>query len=251
MGNNTLMKKVFITGAGSAIAHEVCKLWAVKKYQFFLVDKDEYKVSAVANDLKVRGAEKVWHVVKDLTIESAGMKVVREAQEAMGSIDLVLIAHGYLGVQKEGEESFEHMLKIMNINLNSAAEILTELTRDAESKSMTIGVISSVAGDRGREGNYIYGAAKGGLAVFADGVRNRLAKTSVHVVTIKPGFVDTPMTKEFDKKGLLWVKPDRVAKDIVLAMDKKKDIIYTPWFWRYIMLVIKMIPETVFKKMSI
>lgn len=245
------MKKVFITGAGSAIAHEVCKLWCNREYQFFLVDKDQHKVAAIANDLKVRGAGSVWHVARDLTNESAGTMVVREALEVMGSIDLALIAHGYLGVQKEGEESFEHMLKIMNVNLNSAVEVLTELTKDALNKKMTIGVISSVAGDRGREENYIYGAAKGGLTIFTDGLRSRLAKTGIHVVTIKPGFVDTPMTKEIDKKGLLWVKPDRVALDIVLAINKKKDIVYTPWFWRYIMLVIKLIPETVFKKMSI
>lgn len=245
------MKKVFITGAGSNIAHEVCKLWATGKYQFFLVDKDEHKVTTVANDLKVRGADNVWHVAKDLTDEHAGAQAVTEALAAMGSIDLALLAHGYLGDQKKGEESFEHAAKILNVNFNSAAEVLTALTKDPENNKMTIGVISSVAGDRGREGNYIYGAAKGGLAIFADGLRSRLVKTEVHIVTIKPGFVDTPMTKDFAKKGLLWAKPDKVAQDIVLAMNKKKDIIYTPWFWRYIMLIIKHIPEAVFKKMSI
>jgi decaprenylphospho-beta-D-erythro-pentofuranosid-2-ulose 2-reductase len=245
------MKKVFVTGAGSAIAHEACKIWAARKYQFFLVDKDEHKLKAVASDLRVRGATSVSYTAKDLTSEGAGALVVQEATIAMESIGVVLIAHGFLGTQKEGEESSDHLLKIMDINLTSAISVLTHLTKSAQNKRMTIGVISSVAGDRGREGNYIYGAAKGGLAIFADGLRNRLSSTNIHVLTIKPGFVDTPMTKDFDKKGLLWSKPGRVARDIVSAMDKKKDIIYTPWFWRYIMLVIKVIPERIFKKMSI
>jgi short-subunit dehydrogenase len=245
------MKKVFVTGAGSAIAYEVCKVWAGRKYQFFLVDKDEDKLKTVTGDLKVRGADGVWYMAKDLTDKQASILAVKEAVKVMGSIDLALVAQGYLGIQKEGEETFDSALRVIDVNLVSAARVLTELTREAEKKNMTIGVISSVAGDRGREGNYIYGAAKGGLAIFADGIRSRLFKTGVHVVTIKPGFVDTPMTKDFEKKGLLWSKPDRVARDIVLAIDKKKDIVYTPWFWRYIMLIIKMIPEAVFKKMSI
>ena len=244
------MKNVFVTGAGSAIAHEVCKAWSIRKYQFYLVDKDAYKVEVIADDLRVRGANNVWQIARDLTEKDAGSQVVKEALRVMGSIDLVLVAHGYLGVQKEGEESLDHMNRIMDVNLISAIEILTELTRNDEKKAMTIGVISSVAGDRGREGNYIYGAAKGGLAIFADGMRSRFSKTGVHIITIKPGFVDTPMTKEF-KKGILWVKPAQVARDIVLAIDKKKDLIYTPWFWRYIMWVIKIIPEAIFKKLSI
>ena len=245
------MKKVFITGAGSAIAHEVCKRYALRKYQFFLVDRDEQKAAAVAKDLLVRGADKVWHVARDLTDKNAGIQVVQEAQQVMGSIDLALLAHGYLGDQSKGENDFEEASKIINVNFTSPSEILTELTKNSGNKEMTIGVISSVAGDRGRAGNYIYGSAKGGLAIFADGLRNRLASTNIHILTIKPGFVDTPMTKDFDKKGLLWAQPDKVAKDIVIAMNKKKDILYTPWFWRYILLIIKHIPEAIFKKMSI
>jgi decaprenylphospho-beta-D-erythro-pentofuranosid-2-ulose 2-reductase len=119
-----------------------------------------------------------------------------------------------------------------------------------QNETGTIAVISSVAGDRGRKSNYVYGSAKGGLTIFLQGLRNALSGSGVHVLTIKPGFVDTPMTNDFTK-GLLWAKPEKVAKDIKRAIDKKKNIIYTPWFWRWIMLIIRLIPESVFKKMNL
>jgi short-subunit dehydrogenase len=114
-----------------------------------------------------------------------------------------------------------------------------------------IAVISSVAGDRGRQSNYVYGAAKGMVSLFAQGLRNRLAKSNVDVVTIKPGFVDTPMTAEFDKSGLLWAKPEQIAAGIIKAMQKGKGEVYLPWFWWGIMLIIKHIPEAIFKRLSL
>jgi decaprenylphospho-beta-D-erythro-pentofuranosid-2-ulose 2-reductase len=113
-----------------------------------------------------------------------------------------------------------------------------------------IAVISSVAGDRGRQSNYVYGTAKGALSIFLQGLRNRLGKTGVQVLTIKPGFVDSPMTKDFDK-GLLWVKPAMIAQGILRAIEKKKEVVYLPFFWRYIMLIIKMIPEKIFKRLTL
>jgi short-subunit dehydrogenase len=111
-------------------------------------------------------------------------------------------------------------------------------------------VISSVAGDRGRQSNYIYGSAKGALNIYLQGLRNRLHKANVQVLTIKPGFVDTPMTHEF-KKGLLWVKPQTIAKDIVKGITHRRHEIYTPGFWRFIMLIIKLIPECLFKRLKL
>jgi len=246
-----MSKNVFITGAGSAIAHEVAKLWAQRQCRFFLVDKEEHKVKAVAGDLQARGATEVEYVAADLAEAGAGVNAVRGAKEYLGKIDLVLVAHGYLGSQERGQEDVAHAERIIAVNFTSVVAVLTELAKIAE-EEMTVGVITSVGGDRGRQGNYIYGAAKGGLALFVGGLRCRMAKKNkMHLVTIKPGFVDTPMTQAFEKKGLLWSKPEDVAKDIFKAMLRKKDVLYTPWFWRYIMLVIIHIPERIFKRLSI
>jgi short-subunit dehydrogenase len=113
-----------------------------------------------------------------------------------------------------------------------------------------IAVIGSVAGDRGRASNYVYGTAKAGLAAFTQGLRQRLSKSNVQVLLIKPGFVDTPMTQEF-KKGFLWASPDQVAKDICRAVEKRKNVLYTPWFWALIMLIIQHIPESIFKRLKL
>jgi short-subunit dehydrogenase len=117
-------------------------------------------------------------------------------------------------------------------------------------RSGSIAVISSVAGDRGRQSNYVYGAAKGAVTLLLQGLRNRLSKSGVQVLTIKPGFVDTPMTAEF-KKGALWAKPDDIAHGIVSAIDRRRDVVYLPGFWRLIMLIIRHIPEPIFKRMSL
>jgi short-subunit dehydrogenase len=116
-----------------------------------------------------------------------------------------------------------------------------------DSKGAVIAAIGSVAGDRGRQSNYVYGAAKGGLDILLEGLRHRLAPKGVAVVTIKPGFVDTPMTASFPK-GPLWAKPEKVAVDIRRAIDKRRPVTYTPGFWCLIMLVIKSVPRAIFYK---
>jgi short-subunit dehydrogenase len=117
--------------------------------------------------------------------------------------------------------------------------------------SGVIAIISSVAGDRGRQSNYVYGSAKAAVSAFASGLRQRLYPKGVRVVTVKPGFVDTPMTAAIKRKGALWATPDRVARDIVRAMDRGTPVIYTPWFWRIIMFVIRSVPETVFRRLRL
>jgi len=117
-------------------------------------------------------------------------------------------------------------------------------------KSGTIAVITSVAGDRGRQSNYVYGSAKGMVSTFLQGLRNRLYRAGINILDIKPGFVDTPMTIDF-KKGPLWVSPEKIAEGIVEAIDKQKTEVYLPWFWKFIMLIIKLIPESIFRKMKL
>ena len=147
----------------------------------------------------------------------------------------------------------EFLLHSIDVNYLSVVSFLTPLAnRFAERKSGNIAVISSVAGDRGRQSNYVYGSAKSGLDAFLQGLRNRLCKANVHVLTIKPGFVATPMTAHIEnREGLLWAKPDQVAETIVKSIDKQRNVIYVPGFWALIMLIIRTIPEAIFKKLSL
>lgn len=264
------MQTIVIFGACSAIAQATARLWAKKKMHLILIDRDEAKLNIVADDLKVRGAGRVQTFTADLANTGihaelwSQIKNSLQATPPAGGLQLpaiVLMAYGTLGNQKAGEKDFAVAEKELQTNFISVVSLLTLIANDFESasalqatsyklKAASIAVISSVAGDRGRQSNYIYGTAKGALTIFLSGLRNRLAKKGVNVITIKPGFVDTPMTAEF-KKGLLWVKPEAIAKGIVNAINKKKSTVYLPWFWRYIMLVINSIPETLFKKMSL
>jgi len=177
---------------------------------------------------------------------------LNNAIAAMGGIDIVLIAHGTLGNQKTCERDFVATLQELNTNVISVLSLLTHLANHFESqKHGSIAVISSVAGDRGRQSNYVYGTAKGAVTIFLQGLRQRLHKSGVQVLTIKPGFVDTPMTAGIDKKGPLWASPEAIARSIVSSIEKRRDVVYAPWFWIGIMAVIRAIPERVFKKMRV
>jgi short-subunit dehydrogenase len=163
----------------------------------------------------------------------------------------VLIAHGTLSDQKACEGSVELTLREINTNALSVVALLTLIAnRLAQRRAGTIAVISSVAGDRGRGSNYVYGSAKALVTAFLSGLRQRLGKCGVNVVTIKPGFVDTPMTAAFDK-GMLWAQPERIAHGIVRALDRNSSTVYLPGFWRPIMLVIRAIPESLFLRLSL
>ena len=245
------MQKVLIIGATSAIAQEVAKLYANSGSQLYLVARNTEKLEQVAQDLKVRGATAVATYSCDLTETTRHDEILRVADKTLDGIDITLIAHGTLPDQKDCESSIDTTLQEFQINLISVVSLLTLLANYFEKQGKgCIAVISSVAGDRGRQSNYVYGAAKGGLTIFLQGLRNRLSKAGVCVLTIKPGFVITPMTENF-KKGILWAQPQQVAKAIVSAIRRRKNVIYVPWFWRWIMLVIRNIPENVFKRMSL
>lgn len=246
------MKTIVIFGACSAIAQATAKLLVKDKGAFVLIDRDGAKLKIVADDLKVRGASNVTIIPSDLTSIESHTALWQETKTKAGNLpNVVLIAYGTLGDQKKGEQDFAIAGKEILTNFTSTASLLTLIGNDFETaKAGTIAVISSVAGDRGRKSNYIYGSAKGALSIFLGGLRNRLAKSGVTVITIKPGFVDTPMTAHL-KKGLLWATPEKVAAGIVKAIERKTPIVYLPWFWRYIMLVIKLIPEKIFQNTSI
>lgn len=245
------MRKTLIIGATSAIAQATARRLAESGEALFLVARNPDKLAAMADDLKVRGAAAVQTEVLDVLDYDRHKVVVNAAIESLDGLTLALIAHGTLPDQKACEQSFELTQREFQINALSTISLLTHLASYFEERGQgTIAVISSVAGDRGRQSNYVYGSAKGALTIFLQGLRNRLHKAGVTVLTVKPGFVDTPMTVDF-KKGILWEKPDRVAKSILYAVRKRRDVAYIPWFWRYIMLAIKVTPEAAFKRLNL
>lgn len=245
------MKKVLIIGATSAIAESAARIWAKAGCSLFLVARNQERLDAIADDLIIRGAMSVNGYCMDLTKFDQQHIMLNTAYAFLGEIDIVLIAHGTLSNQVACEASPQLTLQEINVNALSVISLLTLLAmRFEERRGGMIAVISSVAGDRGRKSNYVYGSAKAMVTTFTSGLRQRLAKSNVHVLTIKPGFVDTPMTKDFSK-GLLWAKPQTIANQIIQACNSNGGIIYAPRFWWVIMAIIKLIPETVFKKLKL
>lgn len=165
---------------------------------------------------------------------------------------IVICVFGYLGKQEDAQQNWDEAARIVNTNYTGAVSILNIVAEDMAARGMgTIIGISSVAGDRGRMSNYIYGSAKAGFTAYLSGLRNRLFHKGVHVMSVQPGFVNTRMTEDLPLPALLTAQPDEVAKDIFKAAAKKKNVLYTKWFWRYIMMIIRNVPEFMFKKMKL
>jgi len=245
------MKRLLIVGASSAIAEATAREFAKLGTAMFLVGRSNERLRATADDLKVRGASHVFTYQLDVLNLAAHETMLDRASTALGGLDGALIAHGTLSNQQESESSVETLLNEFQVNAISVMALSTLLAnRFALQKLGVIAVISSVAGDRGRQSNYVYGSAKAAVTAFTSGLRQRLAKHGVKVVTIKPGFVDTPMTAAF-KKGVAWATPATVGREIARAMIKGTPVIYTPGFWRPIMWVIRSIPEFLFTRLSL
>lgn len=245
------MRKILIIGATSAIAQATAQLFAQKHHALFLVGRDADKLEAIAADLKVRGAHQVDYTALDLNEFQQHSSTIEQAYERLEGLDTVLIAHGTLDDQKACEQDYAKAELALQTNFLSVVSLLTIIANRLEKQRYgCIAVISSVAGDRGRQSNYVYGSAKGAVSIFLQGLRNRLHSANVCVLTIKPGFVDTPMTTHF-KKGILWAKPEMVARGIYRAIEKRKNVVYLPWFWWFIMAIIRNIPEVIFKRMKL
>lgn len=243
---------IMIIGATSAIAVEAARIYAMRKDHLFLVARDEQKLESVKADLIARGATSVTTAVMDAVDFDRHQEIIDSANDALGSIDVALIAHGTTPDQKACESDVNLARHEIDVNGTSVISLSTLLATAMQKQSYgTLAVISSVAGDRGRQSNYVYGAAKGMVSLFLAGLRNRLSSEGVHVVTIKPGFVDTPLTDGFDKSGFLWATAHQVGEGIVKAIDKKRNEVYLPWFWWGIMQIIKNIPEMIFKRLNL
>jgi decaprenylphospho-beta-D-erythro-pentofuranosid-2-ulose 2-reductase len=243
--------RILIVGATSAIAQETAKCFARDGVEFFLVARSAEKLEDIGKDLKVRGAKRIEKYLLDVNDLDRHQEMIETAIRAMDGLDMALIAHGTLGDQQKCQRSVEETLKEFTTNCTSVLSLLTILADYFEQQRRgCIAVISSVAGDRGRQSNYIYGAAKGAVTIFLQGLRNRLYKAGVAVVTVKAGTVDTPMTAAM-KKGLLFAGVRSVGEGIYKAMQGRKEVVYLPWYWRPIMFVVKSIPEPIFKKLAL
>lgn len=247
----TLPARILVLGATSAIAMAVERRLLHPGARLFLVARNPEKLHSVERDLITRGAASVNVCAIDLDNTSAHPRMLADAAQALGEIDLALIAHGVLGNQELAQAAYPEAEATLRTNLLSAVSLITWLANYFEQrKSGTLAVISSVAGDRGRKSNYVYGTSKAALNVFLDGVRNRIDRAGVHVLTIRPGFVATPMTAHLPQ-GPLFASPDRVAQGIVKAIAKRRDVVYLPGYWSPIMFAVRSIPEAIFKKLNL
>lgn len=244
-------KNIVIIGATSAIAHHTAREWAKQGAEFFLVARDPQRLERLKEDLLVMGASRVLTRSQDLLVDSEHDSILMEAKKSFTRIDILLIAHGTLMDQKEIQEHYGKAEMEIRSNYLSPVSILTRFTPFFEQQaSGQIGVISSVAGDRGRQSNYVYGSAKAGLSAYCSGLRNRLYHRGVGLTLIKPGFVATPMTQGLGLKGPLVSKPEVVGKQIARAIDRGAKTVYTPGYWRLIMLMIQHIPSVIFDRLK-
>jgi short-subunit dehydrogenase len=243
-------RTVAIFGATSAIAEQVARRFAVRGSRFFLVARDPTRLERIAADLAIRGAASVHTHSADFD-EPAALEPMLEAMErAVGVPEIVLVAFGTLGDQAAIARDVEAVRRSLTTNFSSPACLVSALAEKMERAGRgLVAVITSVAGERGRASNYVYGSAKAGLSTFLEGLRQRLAPSGVQVLDIRPGPVDTPMTREIGRGGPLLASPERVAGDIERAIDRRRALLYTPWFWRWIMLVIRLLPEPIFHRL--
>jgi decaprenylphospho-beta-D-erythro-pentofuranosid-2-ulose 2-reductase len=243
--------KVVILGALSGMATEIARIYAARGADLGLLGSSAERLADFSADLRVRGAREVKTLAIDLAGPVSHETVLNEFAADMGAIDVLILAYGRLGDQARACDELQHAAEILTTNFTSAALWLLaaakRMTGDA-----TIVVFSSVAGDRGRRSNYIYGSAKGGLAVLAQGMAHQLAATGPRILIIKPGFVETAMTEGMRRSGPLWVSARRAAGTVVNAIDRKRGaIVYVPGYWRWIMLVIRLVPAPIFNRIRL
>jgi len=243
------MSYVLIIGAKSDIAKATAREYAKNGYDLYLAARNVSELEEFATDITTRTQNEVKLVELDILDYESHQTFYDDLEEKpLGVISAV----GYLGDQEKAQSDFSEAQKIINSNYTGVVSLFNIIADDFEKRrsGFMIG-ISSVAGDRGRKSNYVYGSAKAALTAYLSGLRNRLYDAQVHVLTVKPGFVATKMTEELDLPEKLTAQPEEVASDIYKAQQQGKNVLYTKWIWKWVMLIIRNIPEFQFKKMSI
>lgn len=241
------MRRVLIIGATSAIATEVARRCAARGDRLFLIARDGEKLGALRHEL---GSAVVGTSAGDLTETEASSLHVARASEALGGIDLALIAHGLLGDQRQTELSYAAADEVLRTNLLSVVALLIPLGNLLEAQGHgTLAVLTSVAGDRGRPRNYTYGAAKGALNLYLQGLRSRLHARRVKVFAIRLGPVVTPMTASHPKNPL-FQKPGPVAERLLRVLEGRRQDVYLPSYWEPIMAAVRLMPEALFQRLG-
>jgi len=242
------MKNVLILGATSDMAQAIAKKYAAEGWSLTLAALEPDLLEPIAGDLRVRTETPVESLEFDAT-DFASHPAFYEGLAVKP--DAVICVFGYMSDQMTARTEFDQVRRTIDINFTGAVSILNIVADDFEKRGQgAIAGISSVAGDRGRQSNYIYGCAKAGFTTYLSGLRNRLTRSGVHVMTVKPGFCRTKMTEHLDLPPALTAEPEQVANAIYKGLEKKRNVIYILWMWRWIMLIIRHIPEFIFKKMG-
>lgn len=245
------MKNILILGANSAMAKALIRRLAGPGTRLILASRNLAELRKTAADAVVRGQgpEPLVLGFDALRLETHG-RFAQDLMRRIKTLDEVYLFFGALHAQAEAQKDFRLAQEMLTANYVGAVSVLERLAPHLERRQQGVIVgVSSVAGDRGRQSNYFYGSAKAGFSAYLQGLRNRLAKNGVHVLTVKPGFVDTPMTRHL-KKSLLFASPDAIARGLITAVRQKRDVVYLPGYWRWIMLVVRAIPESIFKRMK-
>jgi short-subunit dehydrogenase len=242
------MKNVLILGATSDMAQAIAKRYAAEGWSLTLAALEPELLDPIAGDLRVRTNSPVEALVFDATAFESHRTFYNSLTTRP---DAVICVFGYMGDQIAARTDFTEVQRTIDINFTGAVSILNIVAEDFEKRGFgAIAGISSVAGDRGRQSNYIYGCAKAGFTTYLAGLRNHLAGKGVHVMTVKPGFCRTKMTENLELPAALTAEPEQVADAVFRGLEKKRNVVYTLWMWRYIMLIIRHIPEFIFKKMG-
>ena len=244
-------ERVLIIGATSAIAKATARIYAEKGCHLHLIARNEAALQDLTSDLSVRGASKVEFSLLDVNDFEKHANILQQALDTLGALDVVLICHGSLPDQQASEKDFELARHEINTNGLSVISLLTVLSQYLIAQRRgTIAVVTSVAGDRGRQSNFVYGAVKAMVSTYLQGLRGRLLPHNVHVVDIRPGFVDSPMTAHL-AKGPLFSSPTRIGRIIVNSIEKRRHTVYAPGYWRIIMFLVRSLPEVVFKHIKL
>jgi decaprenylphospho-beta-D-erythro-pentofuranosid-2-ulose 2-reductase len=247
-----MTQTILIVGATSGIAQALARRFAQRGARMFLVARDSSRVEAVAADLRARGASAVNVFVMDVNDTARLDSMLQNAWQTLGHVDFALVAHGTLPDSARASTDRTYLIEQFRTNAESVIVCLAGLAQCFQSQGNgVLGVIGSVAGDRGRASNYAYGAAKAAVHAFASGLRAQLFRHGVHVVTIKPGFVATQMTAHLNLPARLTAQPDTVAARIESALESRANIVYTPGFWWMVMAIIRLMPEALFKRLRL
>lgn len=252
-GTNNAMNRIVIIGATSAIAEQCARIWLTEQaIDLTLVGRDVQHMQTIADDLKVRSIQSTINFIKtDFLHPEIISSIVNEISQA-GQIDIVLIAHGFLPQQTQCQNDLQACRDALEINgISPVLYAEAFATKMAQANHGTIAIIGSIAGDRGRKSNYIYGSAKGLITRYAEGLQHRFFGTNVKIVLIKPGPTDTPMTAYLKNRGIKLAPISQVAAQIVHGIKSGKSLIYTPKKWKLIMMAIRHLPNFIFNRLNI